>query len=115
MKQADANLTGRLWPAMHACQMSNSTQRDTDRMHLIVVAFWECTKYSHRDCSDDQRTSKGLHEDGILDLPKSRLLDPDFTIQDFTDDVAFLVFGDPGFIFVAIGAAESVERIFAHV
>lgn len=42
-------------------------------------------------------------------------MDPDFAIKNFTDEVAFLVFGDPGFVFVAIGAAESVERTFAHI
>ena len=90
-------------------------QRYAKHMHLVVVAFRESTKYSHRDGSDDQSTSKSLHEDGVLDLPKSRLLDPDFAIKDFTDDVAFLVFGDPGFVFVAVGAAKSVEGIFSHV
>ena len=74
-------------------------------MHLVVVAFWECTENSHRDGRDDQCTSDSLNEDGVLDLSKSRLLNPDFTIKDFTDDVSLFVFGDPGFVFVAIGAA----------
>ena len=95
--------------------MPDSMQRYADHMHLIVVAFGERAKDPHGDSSDDQCTTKSLHEDGVLDLPKSRLLDPDFTIEDFPDNVAFLVFGDPGFVFVAIGAADSVERTFAHV
>ena len=90
-------------------------QRHAELMHLIVVAFWECAEYSHGDGSDDERTPESLHEDRVLDLPKSRLLNPDFAIKDFTDDVAFLVSGDPGFVFVAISAAESIERTFTHV
>lgn len=105
---------GRASPASDAC-MSDSTQRYAEHMHLIVVAFGKCTKYSHGNRSDDQCTSKGLHEDGVLDLTKSGLLDPDFAIKNFTDDVAFLVFGDPGLVFVTVGAAESVERAFAHI
>ena len=110
----DANWTERLRPAMHACQMSQM-QRYAGNMQLVVVAFWKCTKDAHRDGGDDQRPSESLHEDGVLDLPKSRLLDPDFTIKDFADDFAFLVFGDPGFVFVAVGAAKSIERTFAQV
>lgn len=84
-------------------------------MHLKVVAFRESAENANRDGSDDQRTSKSLQEDGVLDLPESRLLDPDLAIEDLADDVAFLVFGDPGFVFVAVGAAKSVKRTFAHV
>ena len=105
----------RLRPATHACQVSDSTQRYAGHMHLVVVAFRGCTEDSHGNGSDDQCTSESLHEDGVLDLPKSRLLDPDLAIENFTDDVAFLVFGDPGLVFVAIGGAESVERTFACV
>ena len=84
-------------------------------MHLIVVAFGNGTEDSHRDGRDDQRTSKGLQKDGVLDCPESRLLDPDFAIKHFPDDVAFLVFGDPGFVLVAVGAAKTIEGAFAHV
>ena len=84
-------------------------------MHLIVVAFREGTEYPHRYGSDDQCTSESLQEDGVLDLPESRLLNPDFAIKDLTHDVAFLVLGDPGLVFVAVGAAERVEGTFAHV
>ena len=104
---------GRASPANDACM--SDVRLSAECMHLVVVAFWECTEYSHRNGSDDQRTSESLHEDGVLDLPKSRLLDPHFAIKDFTDHVAFFVFGDPGLVFIAIGAAESVERTFSHV
>lgn len=115
VKQADADLAERLRSAMHACQMSDSTQGYAEHMHLIVVAFWDRTEYSHGDRRDDQRASKSLHEDGVLDLPKSRLLDPDFAIKHFADDVAFLVFGNPWFVFMTIGAADSVEGTFAQI
>lgn len=105
----------RLQPAVLACQMSDSMQRYARRMHLVVVAFWERAKNSHGDGSDDQPASEGLTEDSVLDLPKRRLLDPDLAIKDFADHVTFLVFGNPGFVFVTIGAAESVERTFAHI
>ena len=90
-------------------------QRYAGRMQLVVVAFWERAKNSHGYGSDDQPASEGLTEDGVLDLPKRRLLNPDLTIKDFANDVTFLVFGHPGFVFVAIGAAESVEGTFAHL
>ncbi len=118
--QADASSTERL-RFSDACMSdvrlnANAMQQCyAEDMHLVVVAFWQCTEDSHRDGSDDQRTPESLHEDGVLDFPKSRLLDPDFAIKDLADDVAFLVFGDPGFVFVAVGTAESVERTFAHV
>lgn len=84
-------------------------------MHLKVVAFWESAENPYRDGRDDQRTAKSLQEDGVLDLPESRLLDPDLAIKDLADDVAFLVFGDPGFVFVAVGAAKGVEGTFAYI
>ena len=105
----------RLQPAVLACQMSDLMQRYARRMHLVVVAFWERAKNSHGDGSDDQPASEGLTEDSVLDLPKRRLLDPDLAIKDFADHVTFLVFGNPGFVFVTIGTAESVERTFAHI
>ena len=84
-------------------------------MHLVVAAFWDSTEDPYRDGRDDQRTSNSLQEDGVLDLPESWLLDPDFAIQDFADNVAFLILGNPGFVFVAVGAAKRVEGTFAHV
>lgn len=53
MRQTEAKLTEHLRPAMHACQMSDLTQRYAENMQLIVVAFWECAEDSHGDGSDD--------------------------------------------------------------
>ncbi len=70
---------------------------------------------SQEDGSDDRRDDKGgkqsLHEDGILDLTKSRLLNPDLSVEDLADDIALVVFSDPRLIFVAIGRPQAVERI----
>ena len=84
-------------------------------MHLVVAAFGDSTEDPHRDGRDDQRTSYGLQEDGVLDLPESGLLNPDFPIQDFADDVALLILGNPGFVLEAVGATKRVEGTFTHV
>ena len=98
-----------------ACMSNVATLDYAKHLHLIVVAFWDSTEDPHRDDCDDQRTSESLYEDGVLDLSESRLLDPDFTIKDFTEDVTFLVLDDPRFVLVAVGAAERVEGTFAHI
>ena len=81
----------------------------------VIIAFWESAKDPHRDGSDDQCTAQGLEKDGVLDLAESRLLDPDLAIEDFADEVPLLVFGNPRFVFVGIGAAKCVGRLLAHI
>ena len=79
------------------------------RSHLVIVPFGKGDKDGHADCRDNDGTADGLQEDGVLNLAKCWLLDPDLTVEDFTKDVTFLVLGDPRFILVAVGAAEAVE------
>lgn len=82
---------------------------------LIVLPFGKSTENADGDCSDDDRPSEGLEKDGVLNLAKSWLLDPHFTVEDLAEDVTLLVLGNPGFVLIAIGTAHRVERAFAHV
>ena len=65
------------------------------------------------DANDNSReengAKNGLEKDCILDLAKSRLLNPNFTIQDLTEYIALLVLDDPGFILIAIVTSKRVE------
>lgn len=81
---------------------------------LEEVSFRNGNEDAHRDSCNDKSASDSLEEDGVLNLAQSRLLYPDLTIEDFSEDVPFLILGDPRLIFVAISAAEAVEGGFAH-
>lgn len=74
--------------------------------------MWHGAEDADEDARQDERSEHSLDEDGILDLTKSRLLNPDFTVEDLADNEALLVLGDPGFIFVAVavGADEGIGR-----
>lgn len=78
-------------------------------MLSIEVALRERTEDAHGNSSDDQRTTESLEEYRVLDLAKSRFLDPYFAIENFPDEVTLLVLGDPGFIFVAVSAAHGIK------
>ena len=82
---------------------------------LVKVSCGKCTEDANGDSGHDQSTSHGLEEYRILDLAKRRLLDPDLTIEDFPEDIALLVFGDPGLVFVAVGATHSLKGALGHV
>lgn len=77
--------------------------------NLVEISLGNGAEDTHGDSSDDQCTNNGLQEDCVLDLAESGLLDPDFAIQDFADEITLLVFSNPRFVFVAIGAGEGVE------
>ena len=81
----------------------------------VVVAFWKSDEDGHAHGRDDNRTSNCLYENGVLDLAKSWLLNPDLTIEYLPKDVAFLVLGDPRFIFITVIAAKAVEGAFLHL
>lgn len=81
---------------------------------LIVIPLRKRNENADGNGSGYKRTKNSLEEDCVLDLSQSRFLDPDLTIKDFTQDVAFLVFGDPGLVLIAGAAAESVEGSFAE-
>lgn len=84
-------------------------------IHSVIIPFRESAEDPNRDGSDDQGTTDGLQEDGILDLAEGWLLDPYLTIKDFADDVALLVLGDPWLIFVGICTTEAIDRRFGHI
>ena len=83
-------------------------------MPLVVTSLRECDEDTDGNSSDYKRTEDGLKKDGVLDLPQSRFLDPHFPIQDFAENVAFLVLGNPWFVFIAVAATESVEGTLAE-
>ena len=60
-------------------------------------------RYSAEDADENTREHEGaeqtLQEDGILNLAKRRLLNPDFAIEDAADDVALGVLGYPWLVF----------------
>ena len=84
------------------------------QVELVKVSCGKCTEDADGDSGHDQSTSHGLEEYCILDLAKRRLLDPDLAIKDLPKDIALFVFGDPGFVFVAIGATHSFKGTLAH-
>ena len=68
-------------------------------IHLEEVAV----RYSAEDANEHGREHEGaeqtLEEDGVLDLAKSRLLDPDLAIEDAANDVALGILGYPRLVF----------------
>lgn len=66
------------------------------------VAFGNCAKDANSHARDYEGAENGLDEDGILDLAKSRLLNPDLAIKDLADKVALLVTRHPWLVFVRI-------------
>ena len=84
-------------------------------MRLVESALGDCNEYSNSDGRDDKRTDDRLQEDCVLDLTQSRLLDPHLAVEDFADDVTFLVFGHPGFVFIAVATSKGVETAFAEL
>lgn len=62
----------------------------------------DSAEYGGQNTRSDESTDQRLNEDGVLNLSKGWLLNPDLTIKDFTDDIALLVLGDPRFILVAV-------------
>lgn len=56
-----------------------------------------------------------MKEDGVLDLSKCRLLNPNLPVEDFAYHIALLVLGDPWLVLVGIAATKCVERVFLHL
>ena len=65
---------------------------------LKEIASRDGAEDTNGNTADNERTKDGLDEDSVLDLAKSRLLDPDFAIEDLADNVPLLVLGDPWLI-----------------
>lgn len=72
---------------------------------LVEVAFWNENEDDHKDGRTDKGTKTSLEEDGVLNLAQGGFLDPDLAVEDLSDDIALLIFRDPGLIFVAVGTA----------
>ncbi len=96
------------WWSIHALKIQGHARS-------VKVSFWKSNENCHANGRDDEGTTNCLEEDGILDLAESWLLDPNFTIENLADYVAFLVFGDPRFIFIAVVAAETVKWASLHL
>ena len=87
-------------------------------IHLEEVAV----RYSAEDANEHGREHEGaeqtLEEDGVLDLAKSRLLDPDLAVEDLADDIALLVPRDPWLVLPRVAGsvrADSVCRVLLCV
>ena len=61
------------------------------------------------DGPDNKGGDESLEENGVLDLTKSGFFNPNFTVKDFADDIALLILGDPGFIFIAVARSQGIE------
>ena len=84
-------------------------------MLSIKITLGESAEDADGNSSDYQCTNESLEKYRVLDLAKSGLLDPHFTIENFPNEITFLVFRNPGFIFIAVSAPHSIKRAFAHV
>ena len=71
--------------------------------------FGNGDEYANRDRGDDERTAQSLEADCILNLAESWFLDPNLTVENFTNDISFLVFGNPWLVFVIVARAHGVE------
>lgn len=67
------------------------------------------------DADDDEGKSEGaadsLQKDGVLNLAKSRLLDPDLTVEHLADEVALFILGDPRLVLVAVAGSKRIEGL----
>jgi hypothetical protein len=83
-----------------------------------IVALRESAEDADDDAREDKGTENSLQEDGILNLAKGRLLDPDFTVKDLADDIALLVLGNPGLVLPTVGGVmrhNGIERVRLHL
>ena len=88
------------------------------KWHLEEVASGDCAEDTDSNTADDERTEDGLDENGVLDLAKSGLLDPDLAVEDLADDIALLVPGDPRLVLPRVAGsvrADSVCRVLLCV
>jgi hypothetical protein len=56
----------------------------------------------HNDGTCRRRRQQRLDKDGILNLAKRWLLDPDLAVKDLAHDIPLLVLGHPGLVFEAV-------------
>jgi len=69
---------------------------------LEEVAFRKGTEYADDEDRESQGTENSLQEDGVLNLAKGGLLDPDLAIEDLADKVPFLILGNPWLVLIAV-------------
>jgi hypothetical protein len=74
---------------------------------LEEVAVRHGTEDADEDARQDECSEQTLQEDRVLNLAKRRLLDPNLAVEDFADDVAFRVLGDPGLVLERVGAGAN--------
>ncbi len=69
----------------------------------------------HQHSRRNRRDPQSLQEDGILNLSERWFLDPDLTIKDFANEVAFLVSRHPRLVLVAgLAAWTAVKGFFGQ-
>lgn len=79
--------------------------------HLEEVASGNCAEDTDSNTADNERTEDGLDEDGVLDLAKSGLLDPDFAVEDLADDIALLVPSDPRLVLPRVAGSVRADSV----
>jgi len=85
---------------------------------LEEVASGNCAEDTDNHTANYERPEDGLDEDGVLNLAKSGLLDPDFAVENLADDIALLVLGDPWLVLPRVARrvrADSVCRVLLCV
>lgn len=81
---------------------------------LVKTAVWYGTEDTNNDERKNEGTENGLQENGVLDLAKGGLLDPDFAIKHLADEIALLVLGNPRLILVTVAgvlSSKSLHRV----
>lgn len=103
---------------MQTSSLSGHHHHSHIRLHYIPTVHLSkepTVRHGTKDANHNTRhqkcTHQTLNEDGILNLSQRRLLDPNFTVKDFADNVAFLVLGDPRLIFIAGRGWWTEQRI----
>lgn len=76
---------------------------------IITVGYGE--EYSHEKGRYDDRDGRGTEEDKEVYAAEDRVLNPSLWIEDFLEELAFLVIGYPGLVFVGVTFADACEGL----
>lgn len=76
----------------------------TIECRLKEVSVRHGAENTNEDGRQDESAEQTLDEDGVLNLAQRRLLNPNLAIENFADDVALGVFGDPRLVFEGVAA-----------
>ena len=86
-----------------------------DRTLSVEVPLWHRAEDSDSYRRQDEGAESSLQEDCVLNSSERRLLDPDFAVKHFSDDITFRVAGDPGLIFIRIYRITAERGLRHHL